>query len=139
MFDLQFEILNGLNDNIHRTVIGNEYLMFAFGCKSIPLPQSKRLILKGLCLKRLTILGDLIFSEIERIGWLSAAWHLGCDSHEISTLRGWEGRGGGETKMIFYQMYGGGGLGSVLDVQFLFFLLKKIRFAPCQASCSIKH
>ena len=132
MFDLQFEILNGLNDNTHRTVIGNEYLMFAFGCKSIPLPQSKRLILKGLCLKRLTILWDL------RIGWLFAAWHLGCDTHVISTERGWEGQGG-ETKMIFYQTYGGGGLGSVLDVQFLFFLLKKIRFAPCQGSCSIKH
>ena len=67
MFDLQFEILNGLNDNTHRTVIGNEYLMFAFGCKSIPLPQSKRLILKGLCLKRLTILGDLIFSGVKTL------------------------------------------------------------------------
>ena len=29
--------LNGLNDKTHRTVIGNEYLMFAFGSKSIAL------------------------------------------------------------------------------------------------------
>ena len=80
--------LNGLNDKTHRTVIGNEYLMFAFGSKSIALRQSKKLILKGLRFKRLTILGDLIFSGVERVGWLSAAWHLGCDTHMMSTFSG---------------------------------------------------
>ena len=53
--------LNGLNEKTHRTV------MFAFGSKFIPLPQSKRFILKGLCLKRLTILGDLIFSGVKTL------------------------------------------------------------------------
>ena len=71
-----------------RTVIGSEYLMFAFGSKSNPLPQSKRRILKGLCLKRLAILGDLIFSGVERVDGPSPAWHLGDDTHMKSALKG---------------------------------------------------
>ena len=66
-------------------------MVFAFGSKFDPLPQIKRLILKGLCLKRLATLGNLIFSGVERVGWLSAAWHLGGDTRMTSTLRGWGG------------------------------------------------
>ena len=63
--------------------------MFAFGSNSNPLPQSKALILKRLCLKRLAILWNLIFSWVKRVGWISAAWHLGGDTHMISTWRRW--------------------------------------------------
>ena len=38
------------------------------------------------------------------------------------------GEGGGKAKMRCYRTHGCGGLASVLDVQSLFFLLKKIGF-----------
>ena len=48
-----------------------------------------------------------------------------------SALRGWGSGGEGEqSKNEMLLDAGGGGLLSVLDVQFLFFLLKKIGFAP---------
>ena len=45
-------------------------------------------------------------------------------------LLGESGEGGGKVKMRCYWRLGDGGLASVLDAQSLFFLLKKIEFAP---------
>ena len=50
------------------------------------------------------------------------------DTHMTSTLTRVDGVG--KAKMRCYRKCGGGGLASVLDVQSLFILFKKIGFAP---------
>ena len=98
--------------------------MFAFGSKSIPLPQSKRLILKRLCLKRLTILGDLIFFR-GREDWLNLCcltlmvWYT-YDVH----FEGGGGRVGVDKNEMLSDVWGWG-IRECSGVQFLFFFIKE--------------
>ena len=72
IFDLQFEILNGLKDKAVRTVVGHKYLMFDFGSKTIPLPQSKRLIFKRTVFEKTDLIGGphwgTLLGDLEGVG-----------------------------------------------------------------------
>ena len=69
---------------------------------------------------------------LERYQWRrSSIFIVKGNTHMTSILRGsGERGGGGKEKNEMLLDVGGGGLASILDVQSLFFLLKKIGFAP---------
>ena len=74
---LQLEILNGLNDKTFRTAVGNEYLVFVFGSKSISLLIFERTVFE----KTKHIGGPHFFKE--RGGWLTPCLTLGSNSKRI--------------------------------------------------------